>query len=251
MTIDYTTGADGIATLTWNMADAPMNVLNERSMAAFGEAVRKAVADPLVKGVIITSARPEFIAGADLNMMLAIEDAPGMMRFVSELHALMRGIETGGKPFVAAINGTALGGGYEVALACHRRIAADNPKALIGLPEVGIGLLPGGGGTQRLPRMIGVRNALPFLLEGKKVTPAKALAAGLVDEVVPAGELLARAREWLLKDGAANAVQPWDRRASSCPAGRCRARPATRPSPPATRCCARRPSATTRRRRPS
>ncbi|MDP3615271.1 MAG: enoyl-CoA hydratase/isomerase family protein, partial [Rubrivivax sp.] len=149
MTIDYTTGADGIATLTWNMADAPMNVLNERSMAAFGEAVRKAVADPQVKGVIITSARPEFIAGADLNMMLAIEDAPGMMRFVTDLHALMRGIETGGKPFVAAINGTALGGGYEVALACHRRIAADNPKALIGLPEVGIGLLPGGGGTQR------------------------------------------------------------------------------------------------------
>ena len=105
MTIDYTTGADGIATLTWNMADAPMNVLNERSMAAFGEAARKAVADPQVKGVIITSARPEFIAGADLNMMLAIEDAPGMMRFVTDLHALMRGIETGGKPFVAAING--------------------------------------------------------------------------------------------------------------------------------------------------
>jgi 3-hydroxyacyl-CoA dehydrogenase/enoyl-CoA hydratase/3-hydroxybutyryl-CoA epimerase len=219
MTIDYTTGADGIATLTWNMADAPMNVLNERSMAAFGEAVRKAVADPQVKGVIITSARPEFIAGADLNMMLAIEDAPGMMRFVTDLHALMRGIETGGKPFVAAINGTALGGGYEVALACHRRIAADNPKALIGLPEVGIGLLPGGGGTQRLPRMIGVRNALPFLLEGKKLAPAKALAAGLVDEVVPAGELLARAREWLLKDGAANAVQPWDRKGFKLPGG--------------------------------
>ena len=251
MTIDYTTGADGIATLTWNMADAPMNVLNERSMATFGEAVRKAVADPLVKGVIITSARPEFIVGADLNMMLAIEDAPGMMRFVTDLHALMRGIETGGKPFVAAINGTALGGGYEVALACHRRIAADNPKALIGLPEVSIGLLPGGGGTQRLPRMIGVRNALPFLLEGKKLAPAKALAAGLVDEVVPAGELLARAREWLLKDGAATAVHPGTARASSCPAARCRARPATRPSPPATPCCARRPSATTRRRRPS
>ena len=110
--------------------------VSERSMAAFDEAASMAVADPQVKGVIITSARPEFIVGADLNMMLAIEDAPGMMRFVTDLHALMRGIETGGKPFVAAINGTALGGGYELALACHRRIAADNPKALIGLPEL-------------------------------------------------------------------------------------------------------------------
>src|SRR3990167_3527402 len=133
--IDYSVGADGIATLAWNMTDAPMNVLNAASIAAFTQTVQKAVADPQVKGVIITSAKPEFIAGADLNMMLAIEDAPGMMRFVADLHALMRGIETGGKPFVAAINGTALGGGYELALACHRRIAADNPKAQIGLPE--------------------------------------------------------------------------------------------------------------------
>jgi 3-hydroxyacyl-CoA dehydrogenase / enoyl-CoA hydratase / 3-hydroxybutyryl-CoA epimerase len=131
----------------------------------------------------------------------------------------MRAIEKSGKPFVAALNGTTLGGGYEVALACHRRIAADNPKALIGLPEVSLGLLPGGGGTQRLPRMIGVRNALPFLLEGKKLAPKKALEAGLVDEVVSADQLLARARQWLLTDDAAAAVQPWDRKGFKLPGG--------------------------------
>jgi Enoyl-CoA hydratase/carnithine racemase len=167
MTIDYKLDADGIATITWAMQDVPMNVLNGQSIPAFADAVRRAIADAAVKGVIVTSSKPEFIAGADLNMMLAITDVASMMDFVNQLHALMRGIEKSGKPFVAALNGTTLGGGYEVALACHRRIAADNPKAQIGLPEVGLGLLPGGGGTQRLPRMIGVRNALPFLLEGK------------------------------------------------------------------------------------
>ena len=219
MTIHYQADADGVATITWALTDAPMNVINEASLNAFAEAARKAIADPAVKGVIIASAKPEFIAGADLNMMLAITDAPSMMDFVSRMHALMRGIETSGKPFVAAINGTALGGGYELALACHRRIAADNPKALIGLPEVGIGLLPGGGGTQRLPRMIGVRNALPYLLEGKKLAPKKALEAGLVDEVVAADALLARARAWLLAEGATNATQPWDRKGYKLPGG--------------------------------
>ncbi|MDZ4280994.1 MAG: 3-hydroxyacyl-CoA dehydrogenase NAD-binding domain-containing protein [Hydrogenophaga sp.] len=219
MTIDYKLDADGIATITWAMQDVPMNVLNEQSIPAFSDAVRRAVADAAVKGVIVTSSKPEFIAGADLNMMLAITDVADMMDFVTQLHALMRGIEKSGKPFVAALNGTALGGGYEVALACHRRIAADNPKAQIGLPEVGLGLLPGGGGTQRLPRMIGARNALPFLLEGKKLAPQKALEAGLVDEVVPADQLLARARQWLLTDGAAAAVQPWDRKGFKLPGG--------------------------------
>ena len=219
MTIDYKLDADGIATITWAMQDVPMNVLNGQSIPAFTEAVRKAVADASVKGVIVTSSKPEFIAGADLNMMLAITDVAGMMDFVTQLHVLMRGIEKGGKPFVAALNGTTLGGGYEVALACHRRIAADNPKALIGLPEVAIGLLPGGGGTQRLPRMIGIRNALPLLLEGKKLAPKKALEAGLIDEVVPADQLLARAKQWLLTDGAAAAVQPWDRKGFKLPGG--------------------------------
>ena len=219
MTIDYNVDADGIATITWNMQDVPMNVLNERSISAFTEAVHKAIGNASVKGVIVASAKSDFIVGADLNMMLAIADMRGMTDFVAGLHTLMRSIETGDKPFVAALNGTTLGGGYEVALACHRRIAADNPKALIGLPEVTIGLLPGGGGTQRLPRLIGLRNALPLLLEGKKLAPKKALQAGLIDEVVPADQLLARAKEWLLAKGASAAVQPWDRKGFKLPGG--------------------------------
>ncbi len=219
MSIDYQAGADGIATLTWQMSDAPMNVLNAASMAAYAAAVRRAIADPAIKGVIVTSAKPEFIAGGDLNMLLAFSDAQAMMRFTEDLHALMRGIEKSGKPFVAALNGSALGGGYEVAMSCHRRIAADNPKAQIGLPEVGLGLLPGGGGTQRLPRLIGIRPALPFLLEGKKVSPAQALKAGMVDEVVPPTELLARARAWLLAAKPEDAIQPWDRKGFKLPGG--------------------------------
>ena len=117
MSIDYQAGADGIATLTWQMSDVPMNVLNAASMAAYAAAVRRAIADPAIKGVIVTSAKPEFIAGGDLNMLLAFSDAQAMMRFTEDLHALMRGIEKSGKPFVAALNGSALGGGYEVALA--------------------------------------------------------------------------------------------------------------------------------------
>jgi len=219
MTIDYKVDAEGIATITWAMQDVPMNVLNEQSIPAFSEAVRMAVADAAVKGVIIASAKTDFIAGADLNMMLAITDVQGLMDFVARLHTLLRGIEKSGKPFVAALNGTTLGGGYEVALACHRRIAADNPKAQIGLPEVAIGLLPGGGGTQRLPRLIGLRGALPLLLEGKKLPPEKALEAGLVDEVVPADQLLARARQWLLAEGVKNVVKPWDQKGFKLPGG--------------------------------
>jgi 3-hydroxyacyl-CoA dehydrogenase/enoyl-CoA hydratase/3-hydroxybutyryl-CoA epimerase len=128
-------------------------------------------------------------------------------------------LEKSGKPFVAAINGTALGGGLEICLACHRRIVADDPKIQLGLPEVTLGLLPAAGGTQRLPRMIGIKNALPYLLEGRKAAPAAALAAGIVDEVVPAAELLARARAWLLAEGAQAVVKPWDAKGFKLPGG--------------------------------
>src|SRR5690606_7646360 len=109
--------------------------------------------------------------------------------------AMHRRLETCGKPFVAAINGLALGGGYELALACHHRVIVDDPKAIVGLPEVTVGLLPGSGGTQRLPRMIGLENALPLLPEGRTVPPAEALRLGMVDEVAPADRLIAAARE--------------------------------------------------------
>ena len=217
--IDYNVDADGIATITWNMADRSMNVLNEGSIAAFAEKLTAAIKDAAVKGVIITSAKADFIAGADLSMLQKQTDAGQMMRQGQQMGQMFRGIEKAGKPFAAAINGTALGGGYEICLACHYRVAADNPKALIGLPEVLVGLLPGGGGTQRLPRLIGIRPALPLLLEGKKLDPARALQAGMVDKVVPAAELLAEAKRWLLEDGPKNVVKPWDRKDFKIPGG--------------------------------
>ena len=113
--------------------------------------------------------------GADLKMIIGINEPEKIMAITNRLHAVLRRTETGGKPVVAAINGTALGGGYEICLSCHYRIAVNDPKILIGLPEVLLGLLPGGGGTQKLPRMIGIQDALPLLLEGKKLRPEQAL----------------------------------------------------------------------------
>lgn len=217
--IDYKNDADGIATLTWCVADRPMNVLNAQSTAAFDAAVKRAVADPQVKGAIVTSSRPDFVAGGDLDLIRGIRTVEESLAASGPVSATLRLLEKSGKPFVAAINGTALGGGLEICLACHHRIVADDPKIQLGLPEVTLGLLPAAGGTQRLPRMIGIKNALPYLLEGRKVGPTAALAAGIVDEVVPAGDLLARARNWLLTNGAQAAVKPWDAKGFKCPGG--------------------------------
>ena len=219
--IDFST-SDGIATLTWNVADRPMNVLNDASIAAFESAVRRALGDDSIRGVIITSSRPDFVVGADLATLRGITDPAQAMKLTGRLSLFFREIEKSKKPFVAALNGTALGGGYEIALACHRRIAADNPRLQIGLPEVTLGLVPGAGGTQRLPRMIGVKRALPLLLEGRKVGAAKALELGLVDEVVPSASLLARAREWLQQQvgaGPTDHHKPWDRKGFVLPGG--------------------------------
>ena len=205
--ISYQVDSDGIATLCWDVPGRSMNVLHHESITAFREAVERAIADDTVVGVIVTSAKPDFIAGADLEMLLGLSEPEGIMALCDGLKDLFRTMETCGKPFVAAMNGTALGGGYEICLACHHRIAADNPKTQIGMPEVTVGVLPGGGGTQRLPRMIGIEKALPLLLEGRRLDPQRALAQGLVDPVVPADRLLAEARQWILNDGTAE--KPW------------------------------------------
>lgn len=217
MQINYSI-QDTIAVIRWNMTSAPMNVLNDDSIPEFEAALKQAYADEAVKGIIITSDKPEFIAGADLKMILRNNDKdPGeMLKVTVELNRLCRQMETSGKPVVAAINGTALGGGYEVCLACHHRVALNSEpsarsKSQIGLVEVTIGLLPGGGGTQRLPRMIGMEAALPLLLEGKKVSPREALALGMVDELATTpDEMMAKAHAWILANP--SPLQPWDER---------------------------------------
>src|SRR5215470_4491263 len=217
--LTLTRGEDGVAVITWDMPGRSMNVMNDSSLGEFATAVDQALSDPETKGVVITSGKPAFIAGADLDWLEALmaSSETEEMRIrtlfdrIMDLHRLFRRIETAKKPFVAAINGTALGGGFEVCLACHRRIATDDPRALLGLPEAKIGLFPGIGGTQRYLRMLGALEALPLLLEGTYLSPAQALARSLVDEVAPTAELVARAKDWIRADPDEALVKPWDK----------------------------------------
>ena len=134
-------------------------------------------------GLIITSGRDEFIAGADLKMLQNISSPKECMNLTRRLHQSLRELELWPRPVVAAMTGTALGAGYEICLGANWRVCINHSRAQIGLPEVTLGLLAGGGGTQRLPRMMGVQNALPFLTLGKKVNPEQALKKGLIDEL--------------------------------------------------------------------
>jgi len=200
-----------IAIISWNMTSSAMNVLNDISIPEFEGHLEKAYSDQEVKGIIITSEKNEFIAGADVKMILRnnSKDPSEMHKFSLEFNAIFRKLETCGKPVVAAMNGTALGGGYEVCLACHYRIALDNPKAVIGLPEVQLGLLPGGGGTQRLPRIIGMEAALMLMVEGKRISPTEALGYGMVNDIAATREeMMEKSIKWILANP--KAIQPWD-----------------------------------------
>ena len=205
------TAADGFAILTLDAAGQTMNVVNDAFLADMEEAVAKIAADASIKGVILTSGKPAFMAGADLTQLvqgfgtLTRKDA---FAFSLRATAMHRAIEQSGKPWVAAINGLALGGGFELALACHHRVLVDNPKALVGLPEVNVGLLPGSGGTVRLAILIGFKKALDLLLSGRNVGPVEALKLGIVDEVVPEEGLIDAARAWLATGP--DPVRPWD-----------------------------------------
>jgi 3-hydroxyacyl-CoA dehydrogenase/enoyl-CoA hydratase/3-hydroxybutyryl-CoA epimerase len=174
-------------------------------------------------GAVITSAKSLFLAGADLNDLernsekMSKLPAGEMFEQVFVLSRLLRKLETCGKPVACAINGTAMGGGLEIALACHQRFVADTAGLQLGLPEVQIGLLPAGGGTQRLSRMLGIQAAMPYLLEGKSLDPQAALAACIVDAVVPAGELVERAKQWVRS--APDCVKPWDKKDFRMPGG--------------------------------
>ncbi len=220
-TIQYSVDDDGIATLLLDLPGKSMNVLCDDMNSDLSECIDKVVADDNVKGAIIASAKNTFVAGADLTELVKAYDhgvtAAQGYQWSHELTDVFRKMETCGKPFAVAINGLALGGGLELCLACHYRVMSDHPKAVLGLPEVSIGLLPGAGGTQRLPRLIGTEKALAVIVQGKKLKPQQALEQGLVDEIAPVGELLQRAKTWLLESP--DPVAPWDVKGFKVPGG--------------------------------
>lgn len=218
MAFNYNKDENGIVTLTMDLPGKSANVINK----AFGESFKKVLAqlqaETDLRGIIITSAKDTFLAGADIDEMFAESDAQSFFNQAQEFKAGLRWIETQGKPVVAAINGTALGGGFEVTLACHRRIVIDNPKIQLGLPEVTLGLLPGGGGVTRMVRLIGLQPAFAYLTEGKKVAPKAALSDGLIHELVADKEaLIAKSVEWILANKSAK--QPWDADGYKIPGG--------------------------------
>ncbi|ADZ70938.1 enoyl-CoA hydratase-related protein [Polymorphum gilvum] len=211
---------DGIALVTIDMPGRSMNVIDWPLADALRAEIARLAGDPAVTGIVFASGKSSFIAGADLAIMADFV-GPGTSPktaadMIGRLSEGFRALETCGKPVVAAASGTALGGGLELMLACHYRIAARNDKAVFGLPEVKLGLLPGGGGTQRLPRLTGVAYALPLLLEGKGVSAEEALKAGFLDEVVEPDDLVAAARR-ALKEGRVPSIARWDQKGFALP----------------------------------
>jgi len=220
-TIKYSVDQDGIALLIIDLPDKSMNVLTPELMQDLETVVERVANEEAVKGAVITSGKKAFVAGADIKDMVTAYDRKISKREAFEysfsLNRRLRRMETCGKPFAAAINGLALGGGLEVCLACHYRVMIDDPKAVVGFPEVGIGLIPGAGGTQRLPRLISIIESLPLILQTTNVNAPKALKLGIVHELAPADKLVEQARNWLLKTG--DPVQPWDKKGYKVPGG--------------------------------
>ena len=223
-TIKYDRGDDGIVILTLDDPNQSANTMN----AAYAESIRETVErleaeKDEIRGVVITSAKKTFFAGGDLNDLIKVtaDNAEEFSGFVREGKAILRRLETFGKPVVAAINGAALGGGLEICLACHHRVIVDDPKAVVGFPEVQLGLLPGAGGVVRSVRMLGIANALlQLLMQGTRHKPAKALELGVVDEVVGSvDELVPAAKKWIEAQGEDFAGQPWDQKGYKIPGG--------------------------------
>ncbi|MCF6315330.1 MAG: 3-hydroxyacyl-CoA dehydrogenase NAD-binding domain-containing protein [Marinosulfonomonas sp.] len=231
----YAVDADGVATITWDTVGKSMNVMSIQAFRDLDGMIDKALADDAVKGVIITSGKEgSFAGGMDLNIIAKMKDdagenpAKGLFEGLMQMHGILRKIERagmdpktnkGGKPIAAALPGTALGIGLELPLSCHRIFAADNPKAKIGLPEIMVGIFPGMGGTTRLVRKMGAMAASPLLLQGKLNNPKGAKMAGVVDEVVPAEDLLSTAKEWVLNATDADILKPWDAKGYKMPGG--------------------------------
>lgn len=219
--IRYEKGQDQIVVLTLDMPGQSANTMNAAYREAMAATLTRLEAEKdEIAGVVITSAKKTFFAGGDLNELIKVDKAQAKAFYdsVLVLKAQLRRLETIGKPVVAAINGAALGGGWEICLACHHRVALDDKSVQLGLPEVTLGLLPGGGGVVRMVRMLGLEKALPYLLEGKKVRPAQALQAGLIDELAADREaLLAQSRAWVLANPEVR--QPWDNKGYAIPGG--------------------------------
>ena len=217
--LSFSVDSDGIGTLVINQTEESTNLFSEAFIIQYIEVAQQAIADESVKGVIVTSGKPIFMAGADLRALLEdITDKKAFTDSVINLHTGLRSIETGGKPFVAAINGTALGGGLELCLACHHRIALNSTKIKIGFPEIKVGLFPGGGGTVKAPYLLGIQTALMYLLQGIEARPQKALKDGLIDAVAETEEeMLAAAKAFIL--ATPNPVQPWDNKRHKIPGG--------------------------------
>jgi len=223
--------SDGIALVTWDMPNRSMNLIDMAVIAELSTIVEKVAGDAAVRGAVITSAKDTFCGGADLAMLERMrglyldvarkqgEETATKMVFDEsrKLSLLYRRIETCGKPWVCALNGTAMGGGFELALACHHRVAADSPKTRLGLPEIKVGLFPGAGGTQRIARMLPPSDALQFLLKGEALTVDRAKAMKLIDDVVPPANLISTAKDWIKAGG--KPVAPWDAPGYRLPGG--------------------------------
>lgn len=213
--------AEGIATLTFDEPGSPVNTMCEQWQHDLTEAVQQVVKDQdALRGVVLASAKSTFFAGADLKgtMRLKPEDAPQVFREIEQVKKNFRTLDTLGKPVVACLNGAALGGGWEVALAAHHRVAVDNPKIQFGLPEITLGLIPGATGITKMTRLLGLLGAQPYILESKLFSPREALDLGLVHELVPdAAQLRAAALAWIAENP--QAQQPWDAKDYRMPGG--------------------------------
>jgi 3-hydroxyacyl-CoA dehydrogenase/enoyl-CoA hydratase/3-hydroxybutyryl-CoA epimerase len=224
------TDADGIALVTWDMPGKSMNVFTEEVMLELDKIVDQVASDAAIKGAVVTSGKESFSGGADLTMlqrMLATfakdkqKNAEKATQTLFDnagfMNKLFRKLETSGKPWVSAINGTCMGGAFELSLACHGRVAADSDKVKMALPEIKVGLFPGAGGTQRVPRLVPPQDAMTILLKGDPVTVEKAKALNLIHAVVPAADLIKAAKDWI--KGGGKAVAPWDEKGFKLPGG--------------------------------